>query len=93
MVDAKYLSNHELQYELEKLGFSPGPILHLLTQPRYGILPAAYLRPGLLFVSTRLPQYVPALDPIPVGLQLAVFGIFIIVVFVYFTVERKSFFA
>lgn len=33
-----------------------------------------------------------SLEILPVGLKLAVFGIFIIVIFVYITVERKPFF-
>ncbi|KAF3823170.1 hypothetical protein GH733_010606 [Mirounga leonina] len=50
--------------------------------------------------STRETDYWPVnrsfecgnLEILPVGLKLAMFGIFIIVIFVYVTVERKPFF-
>uniref|UniRef100_A0A452TAE5 LEM domain containing 1 n=1 Tax=Ursus maritimus TaxID=29073 RepID=A0A452TAE5_URSMA len=167
MVDVKCLSDYELQHELTKLGFSPGPILpstrkvyekklvQLLVSPpcaspvmngpeeldraqddedSEGTLRGCTARlpetsitkPEALDVyclaykhsegirlparaansrfkgwsSTRETDYCPvnrsfecgSLEILPVGLKLAVFGIFIIVIFVYITVERKPFF-
>ncbi|XP_026336300.1 LEM domain-containing protein 1 [Ursus americanus] len=182
MVDVKCLSDYELQHELTKLGFSPGPILpstrkvyekklvQLLVSPPCASpvmngpeeldraqddedseeLNATIILKGNIILSSeknkgpkkrpetsitkpealdvyclaykhsegiRLParasnsrfkgwsstretDYCPvnrsfecgSLEILPVGLKLAVFGIFIIVIFVYITVERKPFF-
>ncbi|XP_034865409.1 LEM domain-containing protein 1 [Mirounga angustirostris] len=182
MVDVKCLSDYELQHELSKLGFSPGPILpstrkvyekklvQLLVSPPCTSpvmngpeeldgaqddddseeLNATIILKGNIILSSeknkgpkkrpettitkpkaldiyclayktsegiRLPSrasdtrfkgwsstretdYWPVnrsfecgnLEILPVGLKLAMFGIFIIVIFVYVTVERKPFF-
>ncbi|XP_025711009.1 LEM domain-containing protein 1 [Callorhinus ursinus] len=182
MVDVKCLSDYELQHELNKLGFSPGPILpstrkvyekklvQLLVSPPCASpvmtgpeemdgaqddddseeLNATIILKGNTILSSeknkgpkkrpetsitkqkaldiyclacktseriRLPSrasdtrfkgwsstretdYCPVnrsfecgnLEILPVGLKLAMFGIFIIVIFVYITVERKPFF-
>ncbi|CAK7308530.1 LEM domain-containing protein 1 [Vulpes lagopus] len=159
MVDVKSLSDYELQNELNKLGFSPGPILpstrkvyekklvQLLVSPpcastvmngpceldraqddddsearleasitnpeALDIYYLAYKHPeGIRFPNrasntrfegwscNRETDYCPVnrsvefgnLEILPVGLKLAVFGIFIIVIFVYITVEKEPFF-
>uniref|UniRef100_A0A8I3SA86 LEM domain containing 1 n=1 Tax=Canis lupus familiaris TaxID=9615 RepID=A0A8I3SA86_CANLF len=141
MVDVKSLSDYELQNELNKLGFSPGPILQLnvtiilkgniilsseknkalkkrleasITNPEaLDIYYLAYKHPeGIRFPNRasntrfegwsciRETDYCPVnrsvefgnLEILPVGLKLAVFGIFIIVIFVYITVEKEPFF-
>ncbi|XP_003434378.1 LEM domain-containing protein 1 isoform X2 [Canis lupus familiaris] len=182
MVDVKSLSDYELQNELNKLGFSPGPILpstrkvyekklvQLLVSPpcastvmngpceldraqddddseelnvtiilkgniilsseknkalkkrleasntnpeALDIYYLAYKHPeGIRFPNRasntrfegwsciRETDYCPVnrsvefgnLEILPVGLKLAVFGIFIIVIFVYITVEKEPFF-
>ncbi|XP_041578281.1 LEM domain-containing protein 1 [Vulpes lagopus] len=180
MVDVKSLSDYELQNELNKLGFSPGPILpstrkvyekklvQLLVSPPCAStvmngpceldraqddddseeLNATIILKGNIILSSeknkalkkvaslsktpiwdvrgqkktqgthhvsflrasntrfegwscnRETDYCPVnrsvefgnLEILPVGLKLAVFGIFIIVIFVYITVEKEPFF-
>uniref|UniRef100_A0A673SXP6 LEM domain containing 1 n=1 Tax=Suricata suricatta TaxID=37032 RepID=A0A673SXP6_SURSU len=141
MVDVKCLSDYELQNELNKLGFSPGPILqHKATIILKGNIiisseknEGPKKRPEALITKSKAPEiYCLAckrsegirltrrasdttfkesrstretdcctvddsvesrnLESFPVALKLAVFGIFIIVIFVYITVEKKPFF-
>uniref|UniRef100_A0A8C7BI01 LEM domain containing 1 n=1 Tax=Neovison vison TaxID=452646 RepID=A0A8C7BI01_NEOVI len=139
MVDVKCLRDYELQHELSKLGFSPGPILQLnatiilkgniilsseknkepkkrletsITKPKAldinclvykhseGIRLPTRASNTRCRTSTRETDNCPVnrsfeygnLEILPVGLKLAVLGIFIIVLFVYLTVERKPFF-
>uniref|UniRef100_A0A8C3WIA1 LEM domain containing 1 n=1 Tax=Catagonus wagneri TaxID=51154 RepID=A0A8C3WIA1_9CETA len=139
MVDVKCLSDEELQSELDKLGFSPGPILQLnatiilkgniILSPEKNKGPkkrpkASISKPKALEISCldfkrsegrrcaarpwsiRLrarsgnireragcaEEGSENLETFPVGLKLAVLGIFIIVIFVYVTVERKPLF-
>ncbi|XP_006754487.1 PREDICTED: LEM domain-containing protein 1 [Myotis davidii] len=160
MVDVKCLSDYELQNELNKLGFSPGPILSstrklyenklmqlLVSSPcalmmngpgkqhrtqdyedRRELRGIIVLKGNIILSSEKKkgPQKGPGdlwasgapylrfrewnstkekayctvngragsrnLERFPAGLTLAVFGIFIIVVFVYITVEKKPLF-
>nr|XP_003938380.1 LEM domain-containing protein 1 isoform X2 [Saimiri boliviensis boliviensis] len=139
MVDAKCLSDCKLQNKLEKLGFSPGPILQLDIIFQGNIILSTEKSKKLkkrLEASTAKPKavdtycldYKPSKgrrwtarapstritygtvtkerdycmedqtaeswreEGFPVGMKLAVLGIFIIVVFVYLTVENKSLF-
>ncbi|PNJ00489.1 LEMD1 isoform 11 [Pan troglodytes] len=139
MVDVKCLSDCKLQNQLEKLGFSPGPILQLniilqgniilstekskklkkwpeasTTKPKavdnycLDYKPSKGRRWAARAPSTRITygtitkerdycaedQTIESWreEGFPVGLKLAVLGIFIIVVFVYLTVENKSLF-
>uniref|UniRef100_A0A5F5PP97 LEM domain containing 1 n=2 Tax=Equus TaxID=9789 RepID=A0A5F5PP97_HORSE len=141
MVDVKCLSDCELRAELDKLGFSPGPILQLNATVilKGNIILSSEKdkgpkkRPKASTTKSKVPEIscldgkhserirCPArasnatasewniakekaccpgtrsagsrnLESFPVGLKLAVFGIFIIVMFVYITVERKPLF-
>ncbi|XP_057585297.1 LEM domain-containing protein 1 [Hippopotamus amphibius kiboko] len=141
MVDVKCLSDNELQNELDKLGFSPGPILQLNVTIilKGNIILSSEKNKGPKKrpkASTRKPRALESFyldskhsegrrcaarasnirfkawnnirekaccignrrarsrnpETFPVGLKLAVFGIFIIVIFVYITVERKPLF-
>ncbi|XP_006094948.1 LEM domain-containing protein 1 [Myotis lucifugus] len=137
MVDVKCLSDYELQNELNKLGFSPGPILCMgiivlkgniilssekKKGPQKALRSGSYPRRpigalGQVCEMNRWASGAPYprfrewnntkekadctvngsagsrnLERFPVGLTLAVFGIFIIVVFVYITVEKKPLF-
>uniref|UniRef100_A0A2R8MU11 LEM domain containing 1 n=1 Tax=Callithrix jacchus TaxID=9483 RepID=A0A2R8MU11_CALJA len=137
MVDAKCLSDCKWQNQLEKLGFSPGPILQLdiifqgntlSTEKSKKLkkrLEASTTKPKA--VDTYCLDYKPSKgrrtarapstritygtitkerdyctedqtaeswreESFPVGMRLAVLGIFIIAVFVYLTVENKLLF-
>ncbi|XP_049714435.1 LEM domain-containing protein 1 [Elephas maximus indicus] len=135
MVDVKCLSDYELQGELKKLGFSPGPILQFNTTivlkgnitlstekgkgPRkrpeaatrkpkaldcYGLDRKASkeLRCATRSSKTRVREESVTkekdcfksqnLEGLPVAITFAVLAIFIIVVFIYITVERKPLF-
>ncbi|XP_054419001.1 LEM domain-containing protein 1 isoform X2 [Pteronotus mesoamericanus] len=141
MVDVKCLSDYELQNELHKLGFSPGPILELnaIVVLKGNIILSSEKSKGPKKrpkASTAKPKAQDTyclghkrsekkrwasrapcvrfkgwsntegkdcctinwsvgsrdLERFPAGLKLAVFVIFIIVLFVYITVEKKPLF-
>ncbi|KAM8812076.1 LOW QUALITY PROTEIN: LEM domain-containing protein 1 [Rhynchonycteris naso] len=129
MVDVKCLSDSELWNELNKLGFSPGPILsstrklyenkliELLVSPpcaspvMNGPAKQGRAQNHIFKIQEHQEEFVKSnsdyndkmiikglistrnLERFPASLRLAVFGIFLIVIFVYITVEKKPFFS